>query len=83
MRLALRKKGIRLQVVKNSLARRVFAEMGVKIAKGWEGPTTVAWGGDSMAELSKEIETCSQEVREEFKVKSAVAEGQEITFDQA
>src|SRR5207302_10329185 len=49
MRTALRKKNIRLRVVKNSLARRVFDEMGMKVEKVWEGPTTLAWGANSLA----------------------------------
>jgi hypothetical protein len=47
MRLGLRKKGIHLQMVKNSLARRVFTDMGLSVDAGWEGSTTVAWGGTS------------------------------------
>src|SRR3954466_15093731 len=56
IRLDLRKKGIRLQMVKNSLARKVFADMGMTINQGWEQATTVAWGGTSIAELSRELE---------------------------
>src|SRR4029077_11746813 len=56
MRLDLRKKGIRLQMVKNSLAKKVFGEMGLSFKSEWTGSTTVAWGGPSVAELSKEIE---------------------------
>ena len=80
VRLGLRKKGIRLQVVKNSLTRRVFADMGMPIATGWEGPTTLAWGGTSVAELSKEISPLLKKYEKNFKVKSAVADGQEVTF---
>lgn len=83
LRLGLRKKGIRLQVVKNSLARRVFSELGLNIAQGWEGPTTVAWGGSSVAELSKELSVLLKKYEKNFKVKSAVADGQEVTFDLA
>ena len=83
MRLALRKKGIRLQMVKNSLTRRVFADLGMNVAKGWEGPTTLAWGGSSVAELSKEISPLLKKYEKNFKVKGAVADGQEITFDLA
>ena len=36
IRLGLRKKGIRLQQVKNSLARRVFTEFGLNIKNPWE-----------------------------------------------
>ena len=35
-RAALRKKNIRLQMVKNSLARKVFTDMGLQITKAWE-----------------------------------------------
>lgn len=81
MRLALRKKNIHLQMVKNSLARRVFDELGLK-SQRWEGPTVVAWGAGSIAELSKEIEALIKK-NDKIKAKGAIAEGQEITFDQA
>src|SRR5437763_1416854 len=81
MRLALRKKSIRLQMVKNSLARRVFDELGLK-SKLWEGPTVVAWGGSSIAELSKEIDALRKK-NEKIKPKGAISEGLEITFEQA
>ncbi len=83
IRLGLRKKGIRFQVVKNSLAQRVFDGLGVKISKAWEGSTLVAWGGSSVAELSKEIDGLIRKYDKNFKVKTAVAEGLEITFAQA
>jgi large subunit ribosomal protein L10 len=83
VRLGLRKKGIHLQIVKNSLARRVFSQMGININAGWEGSTTVAWGGTSIAGLSKEIETLAKKYDKLIKVKSAVADGQEVAFDLA
>src|SRR5258708_4816965 len=60
IRLALRKKNIRLQVVKNSLARKVFTEMGLKATSFWQGPTTVAWGSSSIADLARELQTVQQ-----------------------
>ncbi len=81
IRLALRKKGIRLQMVKNSLARRVFADMGLALKSEWVGSTTVAWGGSSVAELSKEIEGVVKKNEKKMKVKTAVADGQEVAFD--
>src|SRR5258708_36329206 len=80
MRSTLRKKSIRLQVVKNSLARRVFDEMGMKVGSYWEGPTWLAWGAGSLAELSKELETFVNKNDKILKVKGAVSEGQEVTF---
>src|SRR4051812_31491174 len=58
MRLDPRKKNIRLQMVKNSLLRRVFGAMGLEMPEAaWAGPTIVAWGGDNIKGLSKEVET--------------------------
>src|SRR5439155_3333180 len=82
LRAALRKKNIRLRVVKNSLARRVFEEIGVAVRKCWEGPTMLAWGSNSLAELSKELEALTKK-NDKIKVKGAVSEGQEIDFKQA
>src|SRR5262245_45320501 len=55
----LRKKKIHVQMVKNTLARRVFRDLGMPIeADGyWTGTTWLAWGPESVAELSKEIDT--------------------------
>ena len=50
----LRKKSIRLRVLKNTLARRVFEEMGLGgLASYLEGPSVAVWGGDGVAELAK------------------------------
>lgn len=83
VRLDLRKKGIRLQMVKNTLCRRVFDEYGMKVEKAWAGPSTLAWGGTSIAELAKEIDAVARKYEKFVKVKSAVADGQEIGFDMA
>jgi large subunit ribosomal protein L10 len=80
IRLDLRKKGIRLQMVKNSLARRVFDELGLSIKSDWAQSTTVAWGAASVAELSKEIETVVKKQEKKMKVKLAVADGQQVDF---
>jgi large subunit ribosomal protein L10 len=83
IRLGLRKKGIRLHQVKNSLCRRVFGEMGLKVDKGWEGSTTVAWGAGSIKELSKELEAAVKKHDKHIKVKTVLADGQEVPFAQA
>ena len=84
LRLGLRKKNIHLQVVKNSLCRRVFSELGMKAPDPyWEGPTMLAWGAGSLADLSKEIESLSKKNDKTIKVKGALAEGQGVTFKQA
>jgi large subunit ribosomal protein L10 len=83
VRLALRKKGMRMQLVKNSLTKRVLTELGLPLEKGWEGSTTLAWGGASIAELSKEIDGLARKHEKFVMVKGAVSDGQEITFAQA
>src|SRR5262245_4471441 len=60
IRTALRKKSIHLKMVKNSLARRVFDSLGIKADRLWDGPTFLAWGSSSMADLSKELETVAK-----------------------
>ena len=55
-RLDLLKKNVHLHMVKNSLPRRVFTEMGIDMGEIWAGPTTIAWGGSSVAELSRAVE---------------------------
>lgn len=83
IRLGLRKKGIRLHQVKNSLCKRVFGELGLKVDNVWEGGTTVAWGANSLKELSKELEPIVKKHDKTIKVKTAVAEGLPVPFAQA
>ena len=83
IRLALRKKGIRLHQVKNSLCRRVFGELGLSPDGLKEGSTTVAWGAGSLKELSKEIEAVAKKHDKKIKVKTALADGLAIPFAQA
>jgi large subunit ribosomal protein L10 len=83
VRAALRKKQIRLQVVKNSLCRRVFEEIGLNLGDVWEGNTVLAWGGNSLAELSKELDALAKKYDKRLKVKGAVSEGQAIPFKTA
>jgi large subunit ribosomal protein L10 len=93
LRLSLRKKNIRLQVVKNSLARRVFDDIGIQLGQDspyWAGSTVMAWGANSVAELSRTIDAEVQDLvkknpklKDRVQFKGAVAEGQPITFQQA
>jgi len=80
IRLGLRKKGIRLHQVKNSLCKRVFGELGLKVDNVWEGGTTVAWGANSLKELSKELEPIVKKHEKLIKVKTAMADGQPVPF---
>jgi large subunit ribosomal protein L10 len=52
----MRKKSIRVRALKNTLARRVFSEMGMDgLSRYLEGPSVLVWGGDGVAELAKEV----------------------------
>src|SRR5262245_24534005 len=58
LRSALRKKKIRLQMVKNSLTRRVFGELGIAVDAApdyWTESTVLAWGAGSAAELARGV----------------------------
>ena len=56
LRRDLRKKSIRLRVLKNTLARRVFADLGMEdLGQYLTGASAAAWGGEGVAELAKEI----------------------------
>jgi large subunit ribosomal protein L10 len=58
LRTDLRKKSIRIRALKNTLARRVFSDMGIDgLSQYLKGPSMVAWGGAGVAELAKEIST--------------------------
>jgi large subunit ribosomal protein L10 len=81
LRLTLRKKNIRMQVIKNSLARRVFSDLGIKLDEWLSGPTTVAWGGSSVADLSKELDGLLKK-NDKVKFKGVIADGQPLTFEQ-
>jgi large subunit ribosomal protein L10 len=91
LRSALRKKKIRLKVVKNSLTRRVFGELGMNVGPEspyWSGQTTLAWGAGSIAELSRELEAELKQpktaplYKDKVNIKGAIADGQPITFQE-
>lgn len=95
-RAQLRKKGVRLKVVKNSLCRRVLKELNFNVpdkSPYWEKPTVMAWGGSSIAELSREIDTELKNPKNaglyktkdaaKIIVKGAIADGTPVPFDVA
>jgi large subunit ribosomal protein L10 len=56
LRSDLRKKSIKIRALKNTLARRVFSEMGLDgLSRFLAGPSVAVWGGDGVAELASEM----------------------------
>jgi large subunit ribosomal protein L10 len=75
LRLDLRKKKIRMRALKNNLARKVFADIGLRgLDQFLSGPSVAVWGGDGVAELAKEI---SEQVKKLKKpeIKGGAVEG--------
>jgi len=89
LRAALRKKQIRLKVVKNTLARKVFKELNFSIPDDspyWQKLTMLAWGAGSIKELSKELRgelERSKNValyRDKVTIKGSIVDGQPVAF---
>jgi large subunit ribosomal protein L10 len=75
LRRDLRKKKIRLRVLKNSLARRVFTDMGMDgLSKYLKGPSAIVWGGEGITELAKEI-SAQVKVLKKPEIKGGAVEG--------
>jgi large subunit ribosomal protein L10 len=83
MRLQFRKKNIRLHTVKNSLAARVFKDMGINgLDEHLKGPITVAWGSSSIADLSKAVDDWAKKEKKVLP-RVAVADGTVVSFEAA
>jgi large subunit ribosomal protein L10 len=71
----MRKKSIRVRALKNTLARRVFSEMGMEgLSKYLEGPSVLVWGGGGVAELAKEISSQVKTLKKP-EIKGGVVDG--------
>jgi large subunit ribosomal protein L10 len=90
LRNTLSKQKIRLTMTKNTLIRKVFQEAGIQVAEQvWRGPTFLAYGAENVKALSTTIDQFITDFekdpkqKDKIKVKTAVADGQEVTFEQA
>ncbi len=81
LRSRLRQKGIRLLVIKNSLAARAAA--GTPLARlfdGISGPCAICWGGEDVVTLAKELVQLEQDGRmKPFAARAALVNGAKIS----
>ncbi|QDT30254.1 50S ribosomal protein L10 [Gimesia panareensis] len=80
-RIKLQEKGITALTVKNSLARRAFANAGIEgLEDVLKGPSTLVWGGEDIVELSKEMTRWAKDI-EELDIKGGLTEGTSLSSD--
>jgi large subunit ribosomal protein L10 len=76
LRLGLAAKGMKVLGVKNALANRVLEDLGIKgVDRLLKGPTTLAWGGEDIVQLSKEMAKWAKEI-EKLQIKGGTVDGQ-------
>ncbi|NBB96055.1 MAG: 50S ribosomal protein L10 [Planctomycetes bacterium] len=81
MRGRLAEKDINFTVVKNSMARQAFGDVGLAAAKELlEGPCAVAWGSDSIVSVVRELLDIKKQAPP-LEIKAALLEGQIFTGD--
>tara|TARA_R110002111_G_scaffold126741_4_gene191419 strand:- start:17359 stop:17877 length:519 start_codon:yes stop_codon:yes gene_type:complete len=80
-RIKLQERGINTLTVKNSLARRALANVGVEgVGEVFKGPSTLVWGGEDIVALSKEMTKWASSIKE-LDIKGGLTEGTSLSSD--
>jgi len=78
MREDLRKKGVTLIGVKNTLAKLALKEAGIATVDSiLAGPTTLVWGGEDIVGLSREITEWAKKI-DKIAIKGGVIDGESV-----
>ncbi|MDY7107229.1 MAG: 50S ribosomal protein L10 [Planctomycetota bacterium] len=76
MRLGLAEKNIRITVIKNTLAKKAFAETALeRLTPALEGPSALAYGAESVVDLARELVEWARKV-DNLELKGAVLDGE-------
>lgn len=76
LRLGLREKGVRITVLRNSLAKKAIADGPLEgLAPLLDGPSAIAYGGASVVDVARELVKWAKEI-ENFELKGALLEGE-------
>ena len=73
LRKGLRDKKVRVRLVKNTFAKKVFDENGMKVDLG-SGPTLMCWGADSAKALGTAVDAMLKQLRPDPKVPAKIKE---------
>lgn len=84
MRGVLKEKGIKLTVVKNAMMSRAISNLGIEAAGKLfiSGPSTMAYGGDSVVDVAKEIEAWARKL-DTLGFKGAFIDGEVLDSEEA
>ena len=85
-RKTLRDKKVRVKLVKNSYAKKIFGELGIQ-AGNLAGPTLVCWGAESPKGLATAVDGAIKDAKKDpkspdkYKVKTGLVDGNPMALD--
>jgi len=75
-RVGLFQEGIRVMVVRNSLAKKAISDSGLSgLGEILDGPSAMSWGGESVINVARELVKWAKEI-EQLELKGAILDGE-------